>query len=317
MSFYGSVYYQLVDAFNRIVFNNKGPKKTTFPTTALDEETVENAQGRTSKIKINTGNRWLAISKDNESDYSFWHTAPNAEAKTIISAAELVDENGKSITTSTLKSKIKGSTIKYDEAGHVVGAEKNITFELHPKPATADNKTFTPFDKSSSGTGAIELAPGDYIKIVSVKYDDLGHLTTTQEKVYQLPMSETEKNIEEIQKAIEDLQAKDISLSSTDQDFEQRITYAESAIDVQNSHLGSYNTLFPEKGELGGGFFDAFGSVEQVRTKVFGDSASTKTVSDALSEIYDKADGVSASQAAINRSLMSDIEKIKNHLGIE
>jgi predicted nucleic acid-binding Zn-ribbon protein len=45
-------------------------------------------------------------------------------------------------------------------------------------------------------------------------------------------MSETEKNIEEIQKAIEDLQAKDISLSSTDQDFEQRITYTESAIDV-------------------------------------------------------------------------------------
>jgi hypothetical protein len=50
---------------------------------------------------------------------------------------------------------------------------------LHPKPATVNNKTFTPFDKSSSGTGAIELAPGDYIKIVSVKYDDLGHLTTT------------------------------------------------------------------------------------------------------------------------------------------
>ena len=283
MSFYGSVYYQLVDAFNRIVFNNKGSKKTTFPVNPISQETTESAQGRASKIKIGTGNRWLSLTQDAEGDYSFWHTAPNNDAKNLISAAELVDENGDSIDVPTLKSKIKGSVIKYDEAGHVVGAAKNTVFDLHPRPSNMSNSTLTPFNTTEEVPGATELSPGEYIRITAFDYDDLGHLTTTSERIFKLPMSDTEKDISDVQEAIVDLQEADKGFEEIHTDLNDRLVETEKSIEDYDAKLGDYAKL-KVKDDVG--FFDTFGSVENIRSKVYDDPDSSKTISDAIIEIY-------------------------------
>ena len=57
MSFYGSIYYQLIDAFNNISARNRGASTTTKPTTG--EDVVIKAVGRENSLDLETGNAWI------------------------------------------------------------------------------------------------------------------------------------------------------------------------------------------------------------------------------------------------------------------
>lgn len=60
MSFYGSVYYQLIDAFNTIIMKNTGKNSDTLltETDASTELSIE-AQGRINALMFESGNRWI------------------------------------------------------------------------------------------------------------------------------------------------------------------------------------------------------------------------------------------------------------------
>ena len=85
MSFYGSIYYQLVDAFNRLWFRNQGKDGVTFPKLedlvnqnppeGVPADTFEyHSPGRQGVIHMKTGNRWITFTQDPD-DHSFklWH----------------------------------------------------------------------------------------------------------------------------------------------------------------------------------------------------------------------------------------------------
>lgn len=80
MSFYGSIYYQLVDAFNRIWINNKGQKGLSFPEeeNLINPDRVDGAfeyhsPGRQGVIALNSGNRWISFTQNNDNAFDVWH----------------------------------------------------------------------------------------------------------------------------------------------------------------------------------------------------------------------------------------------------
>lgn len=94
MSFYGSIYYQLVDAFNRLWFRNQGKDGVTFPKLedlvnqnppeGVPADTFEyHSPGRQGVIHMKTGNRWITFTQDPD-DHSFklWHM--NADSEDVV-----------------------------------------------------------------------------------------------------------------------------------------------------------------------------------------------------------------------------------------
>ena len=103
MSFYGSIYYQLVDAIYKIIVKNKGQNNITFPAEdIIADEEVYRAPGRQGIFSLDAGNRWLLFTKDNfkmddkgeyvldsngekilvednENPFTIWHNAPDVE----------------------------------------------------------------------------------------------------------------------------------------------------------------------------------------------------------------------------------------------
>ena len=70
MSFYGSVYYQLIDTFYKVVLRNKGIENTEFlnseknPAEWLESQAV----GRKGVFGFDTGNRWINLNTYSETD---------------------------------------------------------------------------------------------------------------------------------------------------------------------------------------------------------------------------------------------------------
>lgn len=88
MSFYGSVYYQLVDAFTKIVLGNKGINTNNkFGAGSTDLEGSQ-AIGRKGVFGFDTGNRWIVFDentvKDQETGKDFticeiYHNKPDTK----------------------------------------------------------------------------------------------------------------------------------------------------------------------------------------------------------------------------------------------
>jgi hypothetical protein len=80
MSFYGSIYYQLVDAFNRIWITNKGKEEITFPKEEEIEEKFEyHSPGRQGVIGLNSGNRWISFTGEDDNTFTIWHNSADGE----------------------------------------------------------------------------------------------------------------------------------------------------------------------------------------------------------------------------------------------
>lgn len=150
MSFYGSVYYQLVDAFNKFVLKNTGKNSQDFPKAEEFEKEIpiQKAIGRTGEIAISTGNQWINFTKDekenindpNEADppYIIWHSAPDAKANQADHGFKLLDVENDQLTDrleddGTIKlidaDKFETYETIYDKAGHIAKVERK-TYRL-------------------------------------------------------------------------------------------------------------------------------------------------------------------------------------------
>lgn len=142
MSFYGSVYYQLIDTFYKAVLRNKGKNNKTFMDADQIPDSVETpAVGRKGVFGFDTGNRWINLNVVSEekpdsnelySIYEIYHGAPDtATAKPYNgfkllgqSIDERMDDQG--IIQLEYFDEFETYEGKYDDAGHIAGSERKV-----------------------------------------------------------------------------------------------------------------------------------------------------------------------------------------------
>lgn len=133
MSFYGSRYYQATDAFAKFLIKNSGLNKTDFLTETPPSSVEIEADGRTSELNLDSGNRWIQLKgSDEENKCTIYHEKANFNTDTfinIINNIEKPEENDdkESIvypnkeTILNVEEGVRFSIplIYYDEAGHI------------------------------------------------------------------------------------------------------------------------------------------------------------------------------------------------------
>ena len=143
MGFYGSVYYQLIDTFYKITGKNSGKSKTSFQSSTADSE-IE-ATGRKGVINLDTGNRWINISKSGDSLLLTHQGTDNDYVSNSTLAIEVVDGKGTGSGTSSSPKKLnyedvlKVSKIYQDQAGHVTGKKDFTYLKLPAEPPITDD----------------------------------------------------------------------------------------------------------------------------------------------------------------------------------
>ena len=139
MSFYGSVYYQLVDTFYKIAAKNLNA--TTFGADEAGQLNDVQAIGRKGVFNFTSGNRWLGFSEtDNHDGYAIWHNPPDDEpdrCKPLYgfeAQDDLVDDDQVVILTEGTEFLATSGLV--DKAGHVTLGDP-VRYRL-PKTETND-----------------------------------------------------------------------------------------------------------------------------------------------------------------------------------
>lgn len=163
MSFYGSIYYQLIDAFYKVVLSNKGKDKKDFVNTDVLPESFETyAAGRKSVFGFDTGNRWINLNEISEvnpdeneaySIYEIYHGAPDQDAR---------------------------------NPGH--------GFKIMLDDDTINSRR--------GEDGIIQLDFHDEFETYDKIYDDAGHIAQVERKVYRLPKAEVNKQIQTLESLV-------------------------------------------------------------------------------------------------------------------
>ena len=177
MSFYGSVYYQLIDTFYKIIIKNSGDKTYSFndvpfnPSGTPENEIIESpAVGRKGVFSLNNGNYWINFSKSEDVDeaapYKIWHSPAHDDPKTSkrISAWDIESD-------------------KYTYEKDDKGIEKAVY-----------NKAGVPM---IAGEDYIQLQDHEFIRMYPSHYDEAGHIIDGQTKptLYRLPKSDVNEQV--------------------------------------------------------------------------------------------------------------------------
>ena len=143
MSFYGSVYYQLVDTFYKIAARNLNA--TTFGADEAGQLNDVQAIGRKGVFNFTSGNRWLGFSEtDNRDGYAIWHNPPDYEpdrCKPLYgfeAQDDLVDDDQVVILTEGTEFLATSGLV--DKAGHVTLGDP-VRYRL-PKTETMSDDMF-------------------------------------------------------------------------------------------------------------------------------------------------------------------------------
>jgi hypothetical protein len=181
MSFYGSVYYQLIDTFYKVIVKNNGDKNYDFnkklvnPSGTLADDVVESpATGRKGIFSLDSGNYWINFSK-NENDtkeaapYKIWHSPAHNDSKTM-----------KRVSSWDIK------TSEYESEFDDYGIETK--FYRKDDPEKTDLRGTDHY---------IQLEEHDMLKLYESNYDEAGHVIQdqTKEVLYRLPKTSVNENV--------------------------------------------------------------------------------------------------------------------------
>lgn len=226
MSFYGSIYYQLVDAFNRLWFSNQGKDTIIFPEAedlvnqnppeGVPEETFEyHSPGRQGVIDLKSGNRWIAFTQ-NSTDNSFklWHREPDEENVIpghgfyhIPNTYFIIQEAGEK-TLECIDRCIQETSERIAEEGGNFSLEENcrVVIELHREDPNMD-PSHEIYKYNAEGEWEKELgATQDMVTILSpddffattenFTVDAAGHMVPGARHLYKMPKSDVQEEID-------------------------------------------------------------------------------------------------------------------------
>ena len=137
MSFYGSVYYQLVDTFYKVVAKNTGKDNLTFIVPNKEAELPNQAVGRKGVIELDSGNRWINFSDAGAEDsaaYKIWHGKPDTEKVTPdhgfkllnVSEADMTDRTKDGVIQLIAADEFETYETQYDKAGHIAETIRKV-----------------------------------------------------------------------------------------------------------------------------------------------------------------------------------------------
>ena len=136
MSFYGTVYYQLIDTFNKVAMRNSSIEEKSFPSNIVTSDQQINAIGRDAKLNIEGGNRWINFTKDTENNcFKVWHATPDTTSSSWVEGYQKVDSTpaGAEVVELNPGDCFKTFSTKYDAAGHIVPSSLEIKYYKMPK----------------------------------------------------------------------------------------------------------------------------------------------------------------------------------------
>ena len=136
MSFYGTVYYQLVDTFNKVAMRNSSIEEKSFPSSVVTSDQQINAIGRDAKLNIEGGNRWINFTKDTENNcFKVWHATPDTTSSSWIEGYQKLDSApaGAEVVELNPGDYFKTFSTKYDAAGHIVPSSLETKYYKMPK----------------------------------------------------------------------------------------------------------------------------------------------------------------------------------------
>lgn len=182
MSFYGSVYYQLVDTFYKIIVKNNGDKTYAFnddlinPSGTAEQDIITSpAVGRKGVFSLDSGNYWINFSKipkENDEDvtdaapYRIWHSPAHDDPET-----------SKRISSWDIES--DQYTYEKDEKGMEKAVYNKDGVEM------------------KAGTDYIQLQDHEFIRMYPSHYDEAGHIIDQQTTptLYRLPKSDVNEQV--------------------------------------------------------------------------------------------------------------------------
>ena len=137
MSFYGSVYYQLVDTFYKVVAKNTGKDNLTFIVPDKEAALPNQAVGRKGIIELDSGNRWINFSDAGAEDsaaYKIWHGEPDTEKVTPdhgfkllnVSEADMTDRTKDGVIQLIAADEFETYETQYDKAGHIAETIRKV-----------------------------------------------------------------------------------------------------------------------------------------------------------------------------------------------
>ena len=165
-----------------------------------------------------------------------------------------------------------------------------------------------------SGETYTILTPGSFIKAPQFEYDEAGHIAISNDVYYQMPISETEQAIEDLQNKVgvpaeEASDGTSTGLFATVDEINGHLDGVEDKIDQTQGELGNYRDLFPTTyWNTDNNFFGAFGDMEDLRQEFFDDRSSSKTLAEGIITFKQYAENMIAG----NLELLQGQQKLIN-----
>lgn len=165
-----------------------------------------------------------------------------------------------------------------------------------------------------SGETYTILTPGSFIKAPQFEYDEAGHIAISNDVYYQMPISETEQAIEDLQNKVgvpaeEASDGTSTGLFATVDEINSHLNDVEDKIDQTQGELGDYRDLFPTTyWDTDNNFFGAFGDMEDLRQEFFDDRSSSKTLAEGIITFKQYAENMIAG----NLELLQGQQKLIN-----
>ena len=281
MSFYGSVYYQLIDTFYKIVVKNGGDKTYNFigdpnvkdetinPSGTAEEKLIESpAIGRKGVFSLDSGNYWINFSRVNDinevAPYKIWHSKPHNDPETR-----------KRVSSWDIETDL------YESIKDDYGFEKEVR----------DKKTDKVLEKN---VDYIQLEEHEFLRMYPTHYDEAGHIIgdTSQSILYRLPRVNISERLSTLEGLVGDvtidLPRPDLTAEEISQMSEEELAAYEGAYinDLSNYAEQNFEDIKLLEHYLGDWSLshDSYGSDKLWQTSL------TEWIGD-LDSIYSSADG--------------------------
>ena len=171
----------------------------------------------------------------------------------------------------------------------------------------------TTVNKTSDGEHDVTpLKSGDIIKVPSISYDKAGHISSSSDTYFQIPITEVETAIKDLQEKVGEPQdSKTEDLFTRAKNADTAIAAVKTTADRIRDELGAYSSVFPSTGASDyvnntnkyKDFFATFGSMDKFRTILYEDEKSSKSLIDGILEFRETA--------------LTDIANNKNNIGTQ